>query len=273
MSEAEDRIALIGLLDEEDIDLAAASLALAAADRPGLDVDGLAARVDDYAAEVRTEAAGAEPGWHGRHAALTRIFGRDGFIGDTEQYDDPRNADFAAMLDRRRGLPITLSLLWVAVARRAGWAAEVMNLPGHVLVRLGSGPGAVVADPFAGGQLLGARGVREVIARMLGHHAKVEPEHLAPLSNRAALVRLVNNQATRARRQGDTARALVLHARMTAFAPGFTALWWERARLEQLAGRPAEARRSLAAMLETTHDAGLRHRIRTAMAALARSSS
>ena len=85
------------------------------------------------------------------------------------------------------------------------------------------------------------------------------------------LVRLLSNQAARARRAGDLDRALTLHERMTSFAPSFTGLWWERARLEQLLGHARTARASLGAMLETTRDPALRSRIRAALDALARS--
>ncbi len=67
-------------------------------------------------------------------------------------------------------------------------------------------------------------------------------------------------------------RALTLHERMTLIAPGFTGLWWERARLEQLTGQLAAARASLGAMLETTRDASVRGRIHAALTALARTS-
>ena len=197
----------------------------------------------------------------------------DGPVG---QHDHPRPhadgpADLVAVIDRRRGLPVALSILYVAVARRVGWPAEPLNMPGHVLVRIGREPDSVIVDPFDGGAILDGKGLSSLVARVVGSHATVEPEHLAPLGNRAVLVRLLSNQAARARRAGNLERALVLHERMTSFAPSFTGLWWERARLEQLLGRVRTARASLGAMLETTRDPALRSRIRAALDALARS--
>ncbi|WP_345890143.1 transglutaminase-like domain-containing protein [Sphingomonas beigongshangi] len=73
-----------------------------------------------------------------RAACLAQVLaGEFGFSGDAETYDDPDNADLIRVIDRLRGLPISLSILYVAAARRIGWAAEILNLPGHVLVMVG----------------------------------------------------------------------------------------------------------------------------------------
>src|SRR5689334_3350382 len=116
-------------------------------------------------------------------------------------------------MDRRRGMPVTLSILYVAIARKVGWQAEPLNTAGHVLVRVGQEPAAVIQDPFHGGAILDQEGLAALLARMLGNHVIPEPEHLTPLSNRAVLVRLLTNQATRARRIGDVERALALYER------------------------------------------------------------
>ncbi len=83
------------------------------------------------------------------------------------------------------------------------------------------------------------------------------PVRFAPMTNRQLLIRLITNQASRARSGGDTARALRLYERMTLIAPRLTSLWWERARLEQVLGHNQAARASLTAMLETTHEDGV----------------
>src|SRR3546814_15062768 len=71
-----------------------------------------------------------------RAAVLSRVLhGELGLVGDAEGYDAPVNADFIRVLDRKRGLPIALSILYVSIARRAGWSAYVLNLPGNVLVQ------------------------------------------------------------------------------------------------------------------------------------------
>jgi len=263
----------LGLVDDAGIDLAEAGLLLAAADHPDIDLDMARARLTGLALRLQREGAGLTTA-RARARVLTELIVHvEAMTGDARDYDNPLNADFLAMFDRKLGLPVTLSILYVALARRVGWIADPLGLPGHVLVRLGHDPVAQLIDPFDGGRLLGAGGLQSVLSRVLGNHATLDAEHLTPLSNRATLVRLVSNQATRARRGGDVARALVLNERMTLIAPGFTGLWWERARLEQLLGQVVAARASLSAMLETTRDPAIRGRIRAALEALARSNS
>ena len=270
-------LARLGLVDDAAIDLADAALILAAADHAANDpraaLDTARARLTGMALRLQREAAGLTTA-RSRARALTELIAHtEEMTGDAHDYDNPRNADLLEMLDRKLGLPVTLSLLYVALARRVGWAADPLGLPGHVLVRVGHEPVAQLIDPFDGGRLLGPSGLSTVLTRVLGGAAIPDADHLTPLSNRALLVRLVSNQATRARRTGDVARALVLHERMTLLAPGFTGLWWERARLEQLTGALGAARTSLGAMLETTRDPAVRGRIRAALEALARSTS
>lgn len=263
-------VARIGLLDEEAIPLDEAALALAALDHPGADLARYRRQIALWTAQLLARDAG-----HGaaqRAAVLSAVLADEaGLSGDSASYDDPANADLIRVIDRRSGLPVTLSILYVALARRVGWSADPLNVPGHVLVRIGKDADSVVIDPFDRGRVLAPRDVRELLTRVLGRDARPEATHFVPLGNRSTLVRLLSNQATRARQAGDVGRALELHQRMTAIAPGFTGLWWERARLEQLLGRVNDARASLSSMLETTRDAALRTRIAAALDALARS--
>jgi regulator of sirC expression with transglutaminase-like and TPR domain len=265
-----DPLIALGLADEEDIALDDAALVLAAADHPRTDLAKPRLLLESYADRLRALARGA-PESALRADALTRLLAvEEGFTGDSETYDAAENADFLALLRRRRGLPITLAILYVGLARRLGWQAAPIGLPGHVIVRVGGAADPVLLDPFTRGRTLGAAGLEMLVARALGRHSRPETRHLAPLSNREALVRLLSNQAMRARKGGDLARALVLTRRLTQIAPGMRDLWWERARLEQLAGDKPAARASLSAMRETTRDPAILKRIRAAEDALTR---
>jgi regulator of sirC expression with transglutaminase-like and TPR domain len=262
-------IAHLGLIDEDAIALDHAALELAALDHPDADMASYASVLAAMAADLITR--GRTLRSHSARATLLSriIAGEAGLKGDSLTYDDPANADLIATLERKRGLPITLSLIYVALARRAGWPADALDTPGHVVVRIGADAGSVMIDAFNGGARLSPGGFTTLFAQLMRRKAAADP--VFPLSNRAALVRLLMNQATRAQRAGNLSRALTLHERMTTIAPGFPALWWERARLEQQSGQIGDARASLAAMLETTRDADLRTHIRTALGALARS--
>ena len=174
-----------------------------------------------------------------------------------------------SVLARRRGLPVSLAILYVATARRAGWDARVLGLPGHVVVAIEGSEKLVLIDAFAEGRVLEPAELAG-LGTTLARGRPLRPGDSALLSNRETLVRLLINQANRARQSGDAPRALTLYRRLTLIAPAMPALWWERARLEREAGDTAAARRSLAAMRETTMDPDLNDRIRQAYEALTR---
>ena len=260
-------ISAIGLMDDADIDLIEAGVALSLADRPRADAQRLRRLVSGWAMALQRDLAPAT----GKGRALRMagmISGDGGLTGDVQDYDNPLNADLVAVAERGRGLPIALSILYVALARRVGWRVDALAVPGHVLVEVHGGGDSALVDPFDHGTTVSAARAADI-----ARHGGGLPigGRFPVMSNRQMLVRLVSNQASRARQQGDSGRALALYERLTMLAPAISALWWERAGLEQRIGRLTAARASLTAMLETTHDPALVHRIRTTLAALARS--
>ncbi len=258
----------IGLLDDADIDLVDAAIALAQADRPEADPGRLKRLVTGWAIALQRDPAPVSGSGRARRLAGL-IAGESGLTGATDDYDNPLNADLIAVVDRQRGLPVALSILYVALARRVGWRADALNLPGHVIVEVRGGVDSALIDPFDHGV-----GITRERAMGIARQAGGEPQaRFEPMSNRQLLVRLLTNQASRARAAGDVRRALGLYERMSQVAPRLSSLWWERARLEQLLGLNSAARASLTAMLETTHDPALTQRIQAALAALARSDS
>jgi regulator of sirC expression with transglutaminase-like and TPR domain len=260
-------LATIGLMDDGDIDLVEAGIALSLADRPRADPMKLRRLVQNWAISLQRDLAPATGA--GRALRLAGLIaGEAGLTGDAADYDNPLNADLVAVAERGVGLPISLSILYVALARRIGWRADVLGLPGHVLVEVHGGGAPALIDPFDHGASVTPRRAGEIAAAAGG---VAVAGRFPVLSNRQMLVRLLSNQASRARLGGQAVRALSLYERMTAIAPGMSALWWERAQLEQRLGRLAAARASLTAMLETTHDPALVQRIRATLATLARS--
>jgi regulator of sirC expression with transglutaminase-like and TPR domain len=260
-------LATIGLMDDDDIDLVEAGIALSLADNPRADADRLRRLVTGWAVRLQREAAPALAKARALHLA-SLISGESGLTGDTRDYDNPLNADLVAVAARGLGLPISLSILYVALARRVGWRADALALPGHVLVAVHGGGESALIDPFDHGISVTPARAADIAAQAGG----TPPAGGFPaMSNRQMLVRMVSNQASRARLNGDTNRALTLYERLTSIAPDQAGLWWERARLEQRMGRVPAARASLTAMLETTHEPLAVDRIRTMLATLARS--
>jgi regulator of sirC expression with transglutaminase-like and TPR domain len=260
-------LATLGLMDDADIDLVEAGIALSLADRPRADAGKLRRLVSGWAITLQRDLAPATG--KGRALRLAGLIaGEAGLTGDMTDYDNPLNADLVAVAERGRGLPISLSILYVALARRIGWRVDALALPGHVLLEVHGGGESALLDPFDHGTTVSPARAAE-IARHGGGTAIAG--RFPVMSNRQMLVRMVSNQASRARLNGDTARALILYERLTSIAPDQPGLWWDRARLEQRIGRNTAARASLTAMLETTHDALAVDRIRNMLATLARS--
>ncbi|KKC27122.1 SirB1 family protein [Sphingomonas sp. SRS2] len=261
-------IAHLGLLDDEDIQLDIAALELSALDHDGIDLAPYVARLGDIEEELG-EAAGDAASGAEQAAILAHILAeRHGFTGDKATYDAPLNADMIRVIDRRQGLPVSLSILYVAMARRIGWSADALNTPGHVLVRIGPPDASVVIDPFHDGIVITPTALVNLLRNALGAEAAVEQMHVAAMTNRLVLVRLLLNQANRAEQEGDAGRALVIYERMVEVAPSNGQGWWDLARLQLAAGQIENARISLSAMLEITRDGDSRAQISAALEAI-----
>jgi regulator of sirC expression with transglutaminase-like and TPR domain len=260
-----EQIVHIGLVDDVDIELDRAALEIAALDHPGVDLSGYLALLDMIAERLQARSEGASrPALQALR--LAEVLAADfGFEGDRTTYDNPANADLIEVLDRRRGLPISLAILYVALARRLGWTAHALNTPSHVLVAIGASQPLVI-DPFNRGAFVDHGQLVALLRSALGAVGAVSREHVAPMTNRGALVRLLMNQVTRAERSQQADRALTLLQRITAIAPAYSFAWWDRARLEQATGDTEAARLSLTSMLETTRDPDLRTQIMSALA-------
>jgi regulator of sirC expression with transglutaminase-like and TPR domain len=262
----DDDLNYLGLIDEEEIALDEAALTLALPDHPGTDLTAHLDLLDDMAARIDMIGGDATTSEERADILAAILAGEFGFAGDADTYDDPANADLIRVLDRRCGLPVSLSILWVAMARRLGWSADLLDVPGHVLVVVGAEATPVIVDPFAGGVRVGAERLAALVAAFAGPGRPVT--HVAAMPNRAVLVRLLQNQASRAEQAGKGRRALELYVRMTIVAPAHPHGWWERARLELVDNDIAAARASLGAVLEITRDAALRGRVTQMLAAL-----
>ncbi|WP_375382640.1 transglutaminase family protein [uncultured Sphingomonas sp.] len=262
-----DDLTRLGLIDDEEIVLDEAALALAMLDHTDADPAPYLALIEGIA--IRLEAVGGEAAQADAHAdALSAVLADEfGFLGDRDTYDDPASADLIRVLDRRRGLPVSLSILYVAAARRLGWIANVLDMPGHVLVLVGADAAPVIVDPFRGGVRVG-RDQLVALLRASGAGPVSAVSHVGAMPNRAVLVRLLLNQAIRAEAAGKGRRALELYGRMTSVSPDYGHGWWECARLHLVDGDLPAARASLSAMLETTREPDLRRRVSDTLAAL-----
>lgn len=173
-----------------DVDPLAAAIALATHHTPTLKPDHLRRQIDRFAGDVRHLLAHESP----PAAAVNHVlFDRHGFNGNRESYSDPCNSYLDCVLQRRRGLPILLSLLWVETARRAGVAAHGIGLPGHFIValELEEHPSArAYLDPFHRGATLTLEDCQRVsLAAGVAWH----DEFLEPVTGTQWAIRMLNN--------------------------------------------------------------------------------
>jgi regulator of sirC expression with transglutaminase-like and TPR domain len=255
-----DELAAIGGLDDDAIDIARTALLLAALDRPGVSREPYRAHLDEIAAAVAARVpAGATHNLARRAGALAAVLGGEmGYAGDTLTYEDPQNANLMRVIDRRKGLPVALGILYLHAARAQGWDAAGLSFPGHFLVRLERGPVRVIVDPFNGGREMAAEDMRGVLKTVAGAEAELRPEHYAPAGSRDVLVRLLSNIKLRAAQTDDAARALEIIDRILLIAPGQTALLREAGLFHARLGNLKSAQEALAAFIGRSGDAAMR---------------
>ena len=176
---------------------------------------------------------------------LAEIVARSyGYRGDSESYDDLQNADLVRVIERRKGLPVALSILYLALARQQGWAAEGLAFPAHFLIRIGIDGARHVVDPFHAGAVRDAAELRGLLRQVMGPEAELAPQHFDPVSDRDVLLRLENNARLRLSQREDWAAAAQSVDRMLAIAPARAELLFEAG---QLAARLDKRRAAIAA--------------------------
>jgi len=181
---------------DAEIDLAAAALLIAREEYQSLDVAGYLRRLDEMATEVR-DRIGAE-----RHpltvaAGLSRyLFSELGFSGTEVEYFDPRSSFLNDVLDRRKGIPLSLSLIYMEVARRAGFEVQGVGLPGHFLVKHPHPGDELLVDPFNGGRVLTPEECAARVEQIYGGAVAFQPFMLGAVTRRQILSRAIHNLKT-----------------------------------------------------------------------------
>ena len=173
----------------EEPDLFEAALVISSLIDPAEDLDAARRTVASLAEGVRRRQPGEPP-----HSALRRVlFEQEGFRGDSEEYDAPSNSSVARVLARRRGMPITLSLVTLEVARVAGLRLTGVGLPGHFVVGGPDLPEGMFLDPFDAGAVYDAEGLARRLAGIFGSPVPLSPEMLSADPPRAILRRVLLN--------------------------------------------------------------------------------
>lgn len=175
-----------------DFDLATGALLVASTDDPNVDISGCCANLDRMAEAARARMP-SEPGPLEELNAITDLlFGVIGFTGNRDDYYNPNNSYLHQVLERRLGIPITLSLLCIEVGRRAGVPVLGIGMPGHFLIRHRDEENYFV-DAFNGGALMNRDECGAVLRQAAGDDARLEEHHLNPATPREILARVLRN--------------------------------------------------------------------------------
>ncbi len=267
-AEHEERLREIGAAQDETMPLAEAALRLAALDHPGREVEPYLRHLDDLAAPL---AGKVVPAAADRADALSSMIHIDhGYGGDRETYDDMVNADLMAVIDRRKGLPVALAILYIETARRAGWPAWGLDFPGHFVFRLDGEADRVILDPFHAGVTVEPPALRQLLKTYVGPEAELEPKYYEPMPDRAILLRLLNNIRGRALQGGKAERGLQIMRRMLLIAPGEPQLWLESAAIQMQSGQLKGAREAAEACLALAPEAAMKQQAEKLLATLRR---
>src|SRR5579862_4599955 len=236
-----------------------AALALASFERPRVGLARYRQHLATLARDVARHpgAAGALPQ---RAAALNEIvLLKHGYSGDELTYDDLQNANLMRVVDRRKGLPVTLGILYLHAARAQGWDSVGLAFPGHFLIRLAAGAERLILDPFHGGRVCDAASLRELLKAMAGHEIELTPEHYAPVADRDVLLRLQNNLKSRLLQAGSHERALQVVETMLLLAPDLAELWHESGLLNARLGNMRAATQALQEFIARAPEGSARH--------------
>ena len=235
------------------LDVAELALRLARDEYPDLDVEAYLGELSGMAHDARPYLTG---GLAARVRGLCRCLFHDlGFRGNIDNYYDPRNSYLNQVLDRRTGLPITLSVVAVAVGRRAGLEVAGVGLPGHFVAKAVAEDEEVLFDPFHGGRVLTPDECAVLVERVTGEPFRVTPAALAPVTPGAFVLRLLTNLKGSYLRDGDFPRAARVIGRLRQLVPTDPSQQRDLGAALLSAGRPGRAIDALEAYLAARPEA------------------
>lgn len=223
--EAFQYIRYVGTLGDGEIDLGETALALGLLFLPGLNPDRYRSHIKKLKQNLKEEfdlrlKQDDKDALQVRLSALKKIIHEThNYHGDTDTYDDIQNANLIRVIDRKKGLPIAIGLIYIALARTMGWQIDGLNFPGHFLIRLEKDGERVIIDPFRDGKEMQAADLRQLLKSIAGQNAELSHNYYDAVKNRDMLIRLQNNLKKRLIETEEYASALIVVESMEALAP------------------------------------------------------
>ncbi|MBV8610867.1 MAG: transglutaminase family protein [Singulisphaera sp.] len=206
-------------------------------------IEALAARVRDRApAAAKARQVLGQINWV--------LFVEEGFQGNTEDYYDPKNSYLNQVIERKTGIPISLSVLYRAVAHRLGLEMEGVNLPAHFMLRVDRGDETIFVDPFHAGALLDRQGCERRVAELIGRPVVLSDREIAPCGLDLVVTRMLRNLKAIYLRGHDFSTALPVQRRLAALNPDDPLEQRDLGMLCLQLDRPAEAIAPLQSLLD-----------------------
>jgi regulator of sirC expression with transglutaminase-like and TPR domain len=247
---------------DEEIDLAHAVLFLGRHVYPDLSPETYIGRLDAMAAAVR-ERLGSDPTPRPAIREVNRqLYEIEGFRGNEREYYDPRNSYLNEVLDRKLGIPITLSVVYMEVARRVPLPVLGVGLPGHFIVKALTSAGDILLDPFHGGVELTEEDCQARLDRVYGGLVRLDARALLPVTKRQILVRILSNLKTIYLNESEFDRALEVVVDCLVLDPSSLQDIRDRGLLHYRQNRFPEALSDLRKYLMLAHDADDREQIK-----------
>jgi regulator of sirC expression with transglutaminase-like and TPR domain len=212
-------------LSDEEIDLAFAAIALAAPKYPQRSLERYGHHIKKIYEDVGLRhadllEAGAEDNLATRIATLKHIIhDKYEYLGDKETYDSLQNANMIEVIERRKGLPVAISILYLAASHAQGWEAEGLNFPAHFVIRMTKDSERMIIDPFNDMAILDAAGLRHLVKTFIGGAAELSADYYESVSKIDVLIRLQNNLKLRLISIEDYEEALAVVEQMQKVAP------------------------------------------------------
>ena len=239
------KFADIAALDDEAIDLAAAALVIASDEYPGLSVQPYLNELDHISGKAREAASGLSDPSDIVGAINSVLFLEYGYRGNKQRYYDPRNSYLNQVIDRRTGIPITLSIIYMTVADRVGLKLSGVGMPGHFLVKHVGSSSEIYIDPFNSGRLIDVAGCAKLAQDVSGDNLELRPEHLAAVDKKQILTRVLTNLLAIYSEAKDFARAIRPLDLILMIHPNEPGRIRDRGLLLAASGRERESIRSL----------------------------
>jgi len=246
----------------DQIDLARAALYCAMEEYPQLEPDEYINALDTMAVEIAERLPSERYPLRVIQAINHYLFNELGFTGNTQDYYDPRNSYLNQVIDQRVGIPITLSLVYLAVAQRLDFPMVGIGMPGHFLIRPVGQDLEVFVDPFHQGEILFPDDCQERLRQIYGSSAELRAEFLHAVDSRRFLSRMLTNLKTVYLNRGEWAKALAAIERILLLFPDAPQEQRDRGLIYYQLGRWTEATQDLENYLESTPRAEDAHVVR-----------